>query len=73
MTSVTGMRRVSGELVQVRDATGLLGFEPRSEAPEASVLSKLDYRPFAVETRRLNKPFRRTYPGFWPRWITKAP
>src|SRR5213083_1449930 len=38
--------------------TGLLGFEPRSEAPEASVLSKLDYRPSCAERSPRIKAFR---------------
>src|SRR2546426_10729639 len=38
--------------------TGLPGFEPRSEAPEASVLSKLDYRPSAAERSPRIKAFR---------------
>src|SRR5207247_6503796 len=41
--------------------TGLRGFEPRSEAPEASVLSKLDYRPSLAERSLRIKAFRGSY------------
>src|SRR6266566_1294942 len=42
-------------------STGLRGFEPRSEAPEASVLSKLDYRPSLAERSLRIKAFRGSY------------
>ena len=50
-----------GESCPQKAGTGLLGFEPRSEAPEASVLSKLDYRPSLAERSLRIKAFRGSY------------
>ncbi len=36
---------IEGEKRRERKKAGLLGFEPRSEAPEATVLSRLYHRP----------------------------